>query len=406
MINFLTLADKIIFFNMSFYFLLLFLGKGETIRIFLLYSSLFIWLSTVKNRDIKFFKDIRLISFIAFFIGILISSIFSFNFQYSMSHLKGEPLKALITLPLVISVVKDNFRIKTFIYIGIIILTIVIASAFYSYFIEHKNIFTPETFLIDVSYNKFVFFIIILLPFSICFIFLFKKGTFLFYLNIFIILTAFISVILSGSRGGYFGFFILIISWIVFLFIKFSNHKKLLVSLVLIITLLALMTFYIGIKNIPFLKAHIESTKTHIYTFNERIPLWKIAVETWAIRPITGWGFGDEIFNDKNLYNYIGKNPPEWIGTHNIFVRILFHTGLVGFVPFMIFLFTTLKGFIKKALTSNSNLSFVLFGIASAIIGGFISHSLFEHFAKLHWLTFYAGLGIGIEKFIDENSNS
>ena len=143
-------------------------------------------------------------------------------------------------------------------------------------------------------------------------------------------------IILTFSRGAYVG----IILPIVFLIFKDKNKsftKKLFMIFIIFLALFcfnAIMTKYFNIS----ISDTISSRFTGISQDNGsgRKIFWKNAFETFLSHPLFGIGINSTIPYSELTYgthNYV----------HNVYLEVLSETGIVGFLPFILFIFSSLK---------------------------------------------------------------
>jgi O-antigen ligase len=153
----------------------------------------------------------------------------------------------------------------------------------------------------------------------------------------------------------------------------------------------------------PDVKIRIDRLPRHLETFNERTEIWKPAISAFAQRPLVGWGYGDRIFHLEEPYrDTVYKDPPVK-GPHNSFLEVLFHQGLIGFVPYTLMILAATAVFWKSSFRTTGVKSWMLISCASTITGNYILHAMMAS-PKLVYLSVVLGVGMAA-KSINEDSD-
>jgi O-antigen ligase len=96
---------------------------------------------------------------------------------------------------------------------------------------------------------------------------------------------------------------------------------------------------------------------------------------------------------------------PAFRSPHNPFLRILFHQGIVGLIPYVLLLIIATLGFLKEAFASDNLKSYILIACASIMIGTFLVFAIVQN-SKLTDLVLILGIGIAAKNLKSENSNN
>lgn len=145
--------------------------------------------------------------------------------------------------------------------------------------------------------------------------------------------------ILTQSWGTYIG----LISGLGALFPK--NKKSVMVAFLLVITLVMGINFKI-IPAVDRLNIKVLQNK---FQNEPRIPIWCTYFEMIKEHPVSGIGFGMEMWHDMNLWHkHTAKVPPKWRAKRahvacNILVSIATRTGFVGVILFSYIIFAFCK---------------------------------------------------------------
>ncbi len=133
-------------------------------------------------------------------------------------------------------------------------------------------------------------------------------------------------LILTFSRGGWFA---LIIFFGIFTLLR--APKVLFISIAIGIAL-----FFVS----PAIHDRIEDVYNPPAdsSVRWRFQQWKNAISAWKLSPIYGYGAGTEIAIFEREQGFYAGNPY----THNDMIKVLQETGIIGFVLFLILIFTTL----------------------------------------------------------------
>ena len=214
------------------------------------------------------------------------------------------------------------------------------------------------------------------------------------------IILNFAYIVLSGSRTTY---ICLVVAAFLYSLIKFeySNKAKSFVTVLLTVGLVFLS--YNGVKYSSdlYLKAHsaeiqlnkekgennnltLERTDTSEENIsNNRFAIWQSTASFIPKRPLFGYSAGNwyELGKTYDVSAYIIK---EHYLTHNGYLEVLFYNGILGFLPFAIFMISFIWVSIKKFLkdkkdkiTDNELVSGLLMTVVILISNLFLSSTLY-----------------------------
>ena len=194
-------------------------------------------------------------------------------------------------------------------------------------------------------------------------------------------------LILSFSRGAILGTYIGI-----YFILKYLKKRKL--RLLYVIITVVLLVGYSGFM--MFLPAkYITHFKGEDKSAMGRMTYVKMGLKMFKNKPLTG--FGQDGFTN-NVVKYGAPGPIE---AHNTYIQVLVDQGLLGFILFMMIVFSSLKGclyYIKKGTSDIiKNVSIGFLGSLIAILFDAIFHS-FEWNIEL-WIAILMGFCV---RFIAE----
>lgn len=397
--------DRIIAAEIYLYIVFMFLTEGEAIRNILLFSAFILWLSILKYRENKWILKERIpLFFWAFILSILISVIFSIDFSYSLSCLKKEPLKSVIIFCLVSTVLSDEKRLKGFVYLSFAILVFTISVGYYSYWVYDLALMRPLLSIRHVWHNRFALDINTLLPFTLVLLLVTKDLKF----KIMLLVTVFLSIlaiVFSTSRSGTISFVSMALIFSLYsLRRKKINVKALQIGLIVTAVLAGSIVLYS-----PQIKEKYFRLSRDIKTFTERTIIWEPLIFAAVQRPVFGWGYGEDIFTrDEPFENTPFKEAPvhrksDYRNPHNSFLKIFFHQGIVGVIPYIILIVFSVKGLWGAQKYSNNFPVYVSVACSIVIAGIYIVTSMVENPA-LTGLSFVLGMGVaanGLIRFKD-----
>lgn len=232
--------------------------------------------------------------------------------------------------------------------------------------------------------NDLSYFIISFLPFN--FFFLKKENpAYMRILSIINLGMGCITVLMTGSRGGFVG---LIVVFIVLLFSKISavkfSHK-----VIFLILCLALAAY--KAPSIDFQRLSTVFSPQDDYNLSDeygRKEIWKAGIILMATHPLTGVGLN--CFN-MAIGDYRQERGvlPRWQTAHNSFIQIGAETGILGFILFILMNVYTYKNF---SFVAKNGLSTDLVGIGTIARIGFIGNLVCSFFLSqaysIYWVFF------------------
>ena len=165
-------------------------------------------------------------------------------------------------------------------------------------------------------------------------------------INIIYLVINIFAVALSGSRAALIGLAIAMGLQYVIMFFEKVNLKRILKFIMIIVIITA-----IGIKVLEYIP-----TWTYNRYFNsnyvdksnsKRVLMWKNGMRGIMKKPLTGYSI--RIFDKIPEFATINDfEIPDRVPAHQTYLDILIYSGLLGFIPFMLFLYYLFKEFLKK----------------------------------------------------------
>jgi O-antigen ligase len=401
------IIDRIIEIEIYLYIIFIFLTKGEGIRNILLFSGFFLWLVTISHRENRtILKQPVSILFWVFLATVFTSAIFSIDPLYSYKSLRGDPLKSFMFFCLISTTFPDQKRLKRFIYLSYFILIFTVSVGYYSYFAYDLPLMKPVTAIRHAWHARFTMDINTLLPFTLI-IFMLSKNIWSRTILSITFLISMSAVIMSTSRGGIAAFICISLVWLIYLVSKKRiNLKVLLAGVIAILLLLGTIVAYS-----PNVKQRYEGIARDINTLHERVDIWKPLIATALERPVTGWGYGPDIFiMDEPFANTTYKKAPVHIkgafrNPHNSFLKIFFHQGIIGLISYIALFICTVLSLWKNAYSSNGLKSYILMACTSIMIGTFFINSIVEN-PHIMDLTLILGIGLAAKNIKNEDSHN
>ena len=394
--------DTIIEFGIYIFIIFMFLTKGESIRNILIFGNFGLWLLTLKRRENLYLlkEPVSILFWIAMGVSIF-SVFFSIDPLFSFMELRDEPLRSVLLFPVIATVMTEEKRLVRASHVMLFTALLIVSIGYYSYLVHSIDVLKPDTPLMHSWHNKFARYLCALLPFAFIVYFIWKR----IWLKIFLIISLIYSVvalILSTSRGGYIAFFSMICVWAVYL----SREKGF--SLKKAFSIIFVSVFLVGTLSWVFfspVRERMSLLPEQLSTINKRMDAWLPGLYAFRERPVFGWGYGERIFHQDEPFKgtpykkapltetYQGSGVYEPIGPHNTFLKILFHQGLVGFLPYVALILFAIWDFWRKTGPRSKLKSYFLVSCVSVLIGNYILHSMLA----VHYLPHLAViLGFGI----------
>jgi O-antigen ligase len=345
------IIDRIIEYGVYLYIFLMFLAKGEGIRNVLIFGNFTLWLLTVRYRAPLFLlKDPVMILVWIYLASIISSVVFSIDPAFSLVEFKGDPLKFGLLLPVIATVMADEKRLVKACCISFVTLMFIVLAGYYSYAVYDIPMLKPHTVLVHAWHSKFARYLCILMPYSFILYFAWKRRVFKKVLIASLIVSA-VALLLSTARAGLVAFMSIAAVWILFL-TKGTVYNFWKITGVFVILLLltgSAIFFFIPDSDI---RDRISRTSKEISTLNLRTDIWKSAMYAFMERPVVGWGYGARIFHQDEPFRDTPykKAPQTEKGPHNMFINVLFHQGLVGIVPHVLLILTSIVLFWSEAV--------------------------------------------------------
>lgn len=386
-----TILDKVLEAGIYLSVASMLLAKGEGVTDIFIFGSLVLWLFAPRYRweFLNMKGAVPALFFIT--IGVIsLSVIFSIDPQYSFREMMKEPLKAAVFLPLVATVMADEARLKRLLVVMAGAAAIVVLIAFYTYISQGERA-SPNTFLFHAQPNRFSKHLNIFLSFIVVLYFIWKGIGARVTLTLFL-LGSVLAILLSGSRGGFGSALVIASVWGIYLWRKEG------LSIIAMLSAATIIIISIGMLSwsSPYVRNKIDTFPEHVRTMTGRTSFWESAFYAFKERPVFGWGYGKKIFNMEEPYKKSGSKIPP-LHPHNTFVKILFHQGIVGFIPYILLLILSVIYFWRDSLKSSGIKSHVSCACVAAIVGIFFLQSMLE-ILRLHYLAMILGIGLASAK--------
>lgn len=272
--------------------------------------------------------------FALFFFWAAFGLFFTLDFRNSLHDLRTHLLEYLMVFYLLSNYFNTSKRLNILAWTVIASATIFSIGAVIQYYFIEGFPFSKRlgyTFA-DVSTNKIGF---LTIP-AVCFILFFlnqNKSTF--YRTsllgcLFILLGA---TLLTQSRGSLLG--------LLTAFAMMSFYKRKFIILMIMVVL--------SIALFPGIRDRILNTEA--YTQDLRIKINRLTLEVIKLHPVTGIGFGMQIYSNQNVLDLKSLNdrlPVQYRQTkivaapHNTFLDVMVRTGFIGFIFYVSILITSL----------------------------------------------------------------
>ena len=275
--------------------------------------------------------------FILFFLWAVFGLFFTLDFKNTLHDLRGHLLNYLIIFYLLVNYFNSPKRLKILALIAIASATLFSIGAVIQYYFIDGFPFSSRLGDIDTfkeMHTNHIGFVTIL---GICLSlhFLYKSKTIFYkilFINCFFIMV--ITTLLTQSRGSLLGLLAALV------ILCFHNRKNI-IFIIIAILIIILMP---GIKE--------RAINVDSFTKDIRIKMNHLTIKVIKDHPITGIGFGMEIYGNKNVLDLEKLNkqlPPEYqqnnpiiASPHNTILDIAVRTGIVGLILFLYILITSL----------------------------------------------------------------
>lgn len=243
--------------------------------------------------------------------------------------------------------------------------------------------------------NDLAFFALSFLPFNFLFI---SKQTSLYFklLNIISVISSILVILMSGSRGGFLAFLVVIFMSLAMKTRSIKHWYK--VTLMTI----TLIVFSFNLVLIDFSRyrtlTNLETDYNLSYEWG-RVAVWKRGITYMLTNPLTGVGvncFDAAIGEDRAKQGL----KPKWQTAHNSFVLVGAETGVIGFILFTLMNVNAFKTFWRVGRGSGSEITI---RIGEMALIGFVGHLICNMFLSqaysFYWV-FYIALSCTLQSFI------
>lgn len=339
-------------------------------------------------------KDAISIAILLYLFVCLSSAFASTNFRISIRTFSGKTLQEILFFFALLGTLNTENRVKNFIYIFLFSSLILGIDGIYQYFtckdfIRHRGSgYVPRerAQACFVTPNDFGCYLVSIIPFTLIYSFIRHKYRILRLLFLSLFFLLFICLVLTGSRGAWFGF----ISALLFMNVWIRTLGIFL--LILGIIVMAAQQFYA-----PFLKERL----VNFFTFTDpssldRKMIWEAAWKMFLSKPWLGIGLATFMFNFNQFvapgYLY---SPPY---AHNCYLQMLAELGIIGLSAFFLILILFFYRGIKLINTGQRTLSwYVVLASLASILGYSVQMAVDTSLYSLDLgMLFWMMLGLGV----------
>jgi len=344
--------------------------------------------NTLEKKELHFFKQKQIVWSALFLLWIVVSGLTQPG--YSTRENFTVYISCAIFGFLILSLVNNLQRYRILLWAGIISISVVSIKGILDYIffesiaVEAKNNFlrvTGESF--DPNY-----FAIMLLPFlGVTFYNIFaERNKLLKTVSLLICFLVVIALIVTFSRGGIIGFFVMLLT------ASYKSKKKIKAIFLLLLTILILINVMPAKVWERFEKTKIEgeSGEEAIASTKRRFLLAKAAWQIFLNNPLIGVGVGNFYYMSR-LYQPIRPGR-----AHSTYLEIMAELGLIGIILFFILVFLSLRS-LKKIASQNTLIGTYAKGLFIGLIG-FLVAATFLHAQqeKVFWMIIF--LSAALEK--------
>jgi O-antigen ligase len=378
------LIDKIIEYGIYVYILIMFLSKFEGVRNILIFGNFALWLLTLKYRkNLHILKEPVSILFWIYTGLTICFVVFSIDPLYSFRSLRNDIIKPILLYVVIATVMSDRKRLEGVLYICCVAALVIVINGYYSYFFHDTLLLRGDTALMhtgNTGHGRLARYLNTLFPFMFILFYAWNRQREIRILLAILCVASVFAIVLTTSREAYLAFFSMVFIWAFYLSRKREyNFLKIAAGIIAVILLLGTLSWF----TVPSFRVRMASTRDQLSTMNLRTEAWVPAMYAISQRPLTGWGHGKAIFRyDKPYKDTPYKKAPERKsnaspkGTHNTFIKIMFHQGIIGLLPYIVLLLLSIKVFWKDALNSTGIKSYILTACVAVLVGNFILNSM------------------------------
>lgn len=346
--------------------------KGEGLRNVGIYGAFTAWLILAFLKEIKVSLHAVSSAFFLFILSCILSAFFSIDARSSFMALKSDILRPVM----IFLVISTFFDLRMLMRLGKVICLsgIVILAMGLEGFLSGRTDFyyTSANVFLNADKNKFGFYAGLISPFFLLFFASSAKARTKAPWG-FAVIWGMIAALFSASRSAMGNILVVTGCWAAF-FLKREHRKMLAITVSALVILLALSFTLLPSP----LRNSILSVPQHLTTFTYRTDyFWLPAFQAIQKRPITGWGYGNNIYRDPRPFEN-GKKP-NWEltgGLHSTFIKILFHQGIIGIVSYLLLLILSLVHLLRIIQDEGNERRVFAATLFSIILGSFMVNSL------------------------------
>lgn len=145
------------------------------------------------------------------------------------------------------------------------------------------------------------------------------------------VVVQFVAMFLTHNRTSWLA--LMIALFVLQLF--YPQFRKLYLVIVFVAAIVLAATWE-QVNQSAIVEERLNTDSEEAESFNGRTPRWQAAFNMWKAKPIRGWGYGHfDLVSGRYRTDGSRKNLKSF---ENDFLRVLVGTGLVGFLPYLIFM--------------------------------------------------------------------
>lgn len=342
-----------------------------SISISLVFLGYLLFCISEKKLVLPYNVDLKqiLIAMILFLCVMIISTLFSYDLSSSVK--RTITVTGYFILFLAVLLLEDKKFVKSLLFIFIISCSIHSLYAIIQYFtgidIMHKGYKRFErVYGIVGHFNSLAGILGLIFPVVFSFSYFLKQKR---PLNIVVTLLIFFATILTFTRGIWLGVFFSLF------FIGLLTDKKILLFLLLFISVVFI---------VPKAKQRILNTVKFTQSEYVRKEFLVLTPKLVLRRPL--FGFGPDSFRSIFYNNYPNFIEKGHFHPHNMYLHILFETGIVGLMFFLYLLYLLIKTSLKSYFLTDTSFERILllgnFGsLVVFLVYGFVDQPFRAHFA-------------------------
>ena len=361
--------------------------KGGDMRLFIPYiTALFLIAHLTVSRKFSVLHTAPFYA-LASYVGIsYFLVLFSFAPKISLAGLSREVLPGMFLYAAVHFQSDAAEKVKGLLVLFVVALLLVVGGGYFTYGMRYMKRGIDEYLHPDVPFLKFYLYFNVfamkvnfLLPFAVAGTAVLRTKAARLMLWVVIAVSAG-AVVLSLSRGGWVSLLALFLFFSVFL----SRKRFKLSQALAMVSLFLLASCVLVWLAFPTVRQRVMTLAEEAGTVHGRTEIWQHYIRAVREKPLTGWGYGDRIgWNGAPLIldsSSEDRVPEQFrIGTHNTFLFVLYHQGIIGLAFYVIFMIVGFVQLVKVLLHSKGSADALLaFTLLVAFLCVYVLHSAIE----------------------------